>query len=412
MRWAGAAALALVACGGGGGQGDGPDAGDPVDAVDAPAGAAGTWDDPYPITALPFRADGDTAASTETRARRYDCAPATDEGGAEVVYRLDLAAPTLVTIAATAAEPGTDVDVHVVRGPAAGADATGCAARDDRALVIDLAAGSWWIAVDTWVDGGGAARPGPFTLTIDEPHSEACLVNPIPACAAGDAPDVNGVPVEPAGVGGCPAGMTRVADFCIDRWEAALVAVDGAAPVGWSPYLGPGTRRVRAVSAPGLVPQGHINGIQAAAACAEAGKRLCTDAEWLRACQGEAGQTYPYGTTREPGRCNDARACHPAVQYFESSDGSVFSMIDHACLNQLPDGLARTGAHPGCVTADGVFDLMGNLHEWTADPAGTFRGGFYVDTRINGDGCTYRTTAHDTGHHDYSTGFRCCADAP
>ena len=63
----------------------------------------------------------------------------------------------------------------------------------------------------------------------------------------------------------------------------------------------------------------------------------------------------------------------------------------------------------GRTSADGLFDLMGNLHEWTADPAGTFRGGFYVDTVINGNGCLYRTTAHDVAHWDYSTGFRCCA---
>lgn len=55
--------------------------------------------------------------------------------------------------------------------------------------------------------------------------------------------------------------------------------------------------------------------------------------------------------------------------------------------------------------------MMGNLHEWTADPAGTFRGGFYVDTLLNGPGCLYKTTAHDIHHWDYSTGFRCCADA-
>jgi len=78
-------------------------------------------------------------------------------------------------------------------------------------------------------------------------------------------------------------------------------------------------------------------------------------------------------------------------------------------LNQLPDGLARTGDHPACESAEGVLDLMGNLHEWTADPAGTFRGGFFDDTTINGNGCLYRTTAHDVNHWDYSTGFRCCA---
>ena len=58
-----------------------------------------------------------------------------------------------------------------------------------------------------------------------------------------------------------------------------------------------------------------------------------------------------------------------------------------------------------------MLDMMGNLHEWTANPAGTFRGGFYVDTTVNGEGCLYDTTAHDVLHWDYSTGFRCCADA-
>jgi hypothetical protein len=56
--------------------------------------------------------------------------------------------------------------------------------------------------------------------------------------------------------------------------------------------------------------------------------------------------------------------------------------------------------------------MMGNLHEWTADPAGTFRGGFYVDTVRNGNGCLYATTAHNTSYRDYSTGFRCCATPP
>ena len=80
------------------------------------------------------------------------------------------------------------------------------------------------------------------------------------------------------------------------------------------------------------------------------------------------------------------------------------------CLNQLPDGLSPTGAHAGCVSADGIYDMMGNLHEWTAAPSGTFRGGYYLDTKLNGEGCDYRTTAHAPAYYDYSTGFRCCAD--
>jgi sulfatase modifying factor 1 len=397
-----AGALMVSACGGGDGAplndaggGDGDGGGEPAD---------GTWDRPIVIDALPFAIDGTTVDAPEERVTSYDCAPTISEGGAEVVYRLDLDASAIVAIDLAAA--AGDVDIHVLRQPM-----HDCIARDDRALVADLAPGSWWIAVDTY-SGGPGWSPGAYHLTIDTPHSTACLTNPIPACATGDTPDVNGVVQEPAGVGGCPPGMAPSGGVCIDRWEAALVLDEGAVLAGWSPYANPGTRRVRAVSAPGVVPQGYINGVQAGAACAIAGKRLCTDTEWLRACQGASSTTYPYGSTRENGRCNDARTCHPAVQYFESSDQSVFGMIGHACLDQLPDGLARTGAYQGCATADGVMDLMGNLHEWTADPAGTFRGGFFVDTRINGEGCLYRTTAHDTSHWDYSTGFRCCADLP
>ncbi len=214
----------------------------------------------------------------------------------------------------------------------------------------------------------------------------------------------------------CPDGMVRVASFCIDRYEASLVLLDAAgAPVAsWSPYHNPGSRRMRAMSIQGAIPQGYINGVQAANACREAAKRLCTDTEWLRACRGPSSYTFPYGNTREPDRCNDSRAndTHPAVERFGTSADWIWSSLGDACINQLPDSLASSGAHTGCETAEGVFDMMGNLHEWTADPAGTFRGGFYFDWWRNGEGCLYATTAHNTSHWDYSTGFRCCADLP
>lgn len=237
-------------------------------------------------------------------------------------------------------------------------------------------------------------------------HIQCCTQNDeVFGCDPRDHPQPNGGLAEAPGAGGCPAGMVPVEGFCIDRYEASLVTLDGQP---WSPYHNPGAREVRAVSVAGAVPQGYINGVQAAAACQRAGKRLCSDAEWMRACRGAAEWTYPYGPNRQPGVCNDARAVHPAVELFPD-DPNRFSRLQDACINQLPDSVAPTGEHDGCVTPEGAFDLMGNLHEWTADPQGTFRGGFYVDTVINGNGCLYRTTAHDTGHWDYSTGFRCCA---
>jgi hypothetical protein len=78
-------------------------------------------------------------------------------------------------------------------------------------------------------------------------------------------------------------------------------------------------------------------------------------------------------------------------------------------LNQVEGSLAKAGAFPKCKNAYKVFDMVGNLHEWTAATEGTFRGGYYLDTAINGSGCDYRTTAHERTYHDYSTGFRCCA---
>jgi formylglycine-generating enzyme required for sulfatase activity len=81
-------------------------------------------------------------------------------------------------------------------------------------------------------------------------------------------------------------------------------------------------------------------------------------------------------------------------------------------LNQTPKTVAKTGDYARCTNAYGVFDMVGNLHEWVMSSGRpTFRGGYYQDTHINGDGCAYHTTAHAAGYHDYSTGFRCCADA-
>jgi len=261
----------------------------------------------------------------------------------------------------------------------------------------------WYLvtATDATSEGpAGDASGGPRALDFSGDCPFVCRDDYIP--------QANLPAVEEPGSGGCPAGMTLAGTFCIDRYEASLVRVSDGAP--WPPFVNPGAAVVRAVSVRGAVPQGYINMVQAAGACEQSGKRLCTDAEWLRACRGLDNWTYPYGPTVQPGVCNDYRAVHPAVEYFGTTDPWIWDELDHPCLNQLPDSLDRTGRNGGCVTPEGVYDMVGNLHEWTADPAGTFRGGYYVDTVINGAGCLYRTTAHAGTHWDFSTGFRCCAD--
>jgi hypothetical protein len=119
--------------------------------------------------------------------------------------------------------------------------------------------------------------PGPANI-------QCCTKIMAGACDPSAMPLPNEGLVEDAGIGGCPPGMLPITDFCIDRYEASLVHVDGGA--SFSPYFNPGIADLRAVSIQGAVPQGFIDQVQAASACVASGKRLCTDVEWLRACRG------------------------------------------------------------------------------------------------------------------------------
>jgi hypothetical protein len=221
-------------------------------------------------------------------------------------------------------------------------------------------------------------------------------------CNEEDHPNPNLSLVEELFSASCLPGMVLIDTFCMDAYEPFLE--------GWSPYYPPASPTPPSRSVRGAVPQGHISGVQAQEACIAANKRLCSISEWEQACRGNETRTYPYGHIRVNGLCNDSRESHPVVEYFGTTDSWIWSELNHPCINQLPDSLALTGDHPECVTPEGVFDMMGNLHEWVSAPEGIFRGGFYVDTQINGEGCLYQTTAHSFVHYDYSTGFRCCAD--
>jgi formylglycine-generating enzyme len=217
----------------------------------------------------------------------------------------------------------------------------------------------------------------------------------------------------------CPDGMALVGTFCIDRWEDYVVELDEAGREhGHSPYMPVDGLSVRARTGPGVVPQGYISQLQAAGACARAGKRLCSEIAFRAACRGpDASDLYPYGgRARKPGYCNEGKGS--MVPRFFGSDPRHWTYADFndPRLNQIEGGLAKTGSFPLCRSPEGVWDCVGNLHEWTSDPPdesghGRFRGGFYGDAERNGHGCSYVTRAHPPGYHDYSTGFRCCADA-
>jgi formylglycine-generating enzyme required for sulfatase activity len=284
--------------------------------------------------------------------------------------------------------------------------------------------------------GGGAARAGVARL------DERCYVPTVPpmprlraalsaagtallvAFACGASPKTASRADEPAR---CAEHMVLVprpkAPFCIDRYEASIERRSADRPA----KLWPGNQPVddvvgdiAATVVPGRKPQGYISGEQATLACARAGKRLCTEPEWVLACRGAAGTRYPYGNRRTAGLCNDrftGLAEHPVPRLFRrvAPPGSpkqlmwTLPWVNDPRLHELSHTVSATGAFPKCVSDFGVYDMVGNLHEWVADPSGVFRGGYFMDTRQKGEGCAYRTTAHAFNHHDYSTGFRCCA---
>jgi len=108
---------------------------------------------------------------------------------------------------------------------------------------------------------------------------------------------------------------------------------------------------IYAVSQPSVFPSAQITWFQAQEACANAGKRLPTSAEWQVGANG----------TPDPGPDNGTTDCN-------STSGSV----------------SLTGARSACVSARGAFDMAGNLGEWVADwlplsPTCTSWGGFSND---------------------------------
>jgi formylglycine-generating enzyme required for sulfatase activity len=177
--------------------------------------------------------------------------------------------------------------------------------------------------------------------------------------------------------GPCPRDMAPIPGraACIDRYEASLAGESAAA---------------RAVSRQGALPAVNVTLAHAREACTRAGKRLCLRDEWLTACAGADGaREFPYGPRFEPGRCED---------------------WEHAKRRQAR-GPARTGAHPGCRTPEGVHDLSGNAweHVETGGADGEVRGGGFGNA-FRDAACKSREAHVPPTYNSPGIGFRCCAD--
>ncbi|MEZ4470060.1 MAG: SUMF1/EgtB/PvdO family nonheme iron enzyme [bacterium] len=143
--------------------------------------------------------------------------------------------------------------------------------------------------------------------------------------------------------------------FCIDAYE----------------YPGKGQR-----------PRTSVTHTAASGLCKAAGKRLCSDREWLRACVGRGGAAYPYGKEFDGRLCNT-----------EDDDGDERSV-------------ATGGSFPKCRSAVGAYDMSGNVAEWTDDQ--TVRGGDFASS--DEDASCRAGGRRSEGSARASIGFRCCSD--
>ncbi|MBN1592810.1 MAG: SUMF1/EgtB/PvdO family nonheme iron enzyme [Candidatus Coatesbacteria bacterium] len=151
----------------------------------------------------------------------------------------------------------------------------------------------------------------------------------------------------------------------------------------------------------GEFPLSNVSFIEAQSKCHELGKRLCSMHEWLRACQGPDLKDFCYGKTYIRDRCNAS----------ESRDG----------LGEEPSTLEASGMRPECKSDYGVYDMTGNLWEWTSDSTSTRYSGYWGWRRmIQLGGCygvkgknfpSYVTNGNKKNYSYRTFGFRCCMDA-
>ena len=128
-------------------------------------------------------------------------------------------------------------------------------------------------------------------------------------------------------------GKATVADLANGGATQLGIAIDDYAPCADSGQNC--TNDIYAVSLGHVPPSRYITWFQAQRACTNARKRLPTNAEWQAAVAG----------TPDPG----------------GDDGST------DCNTASFPSMANTGSRGNCVSSDGAFDMVGNVHEWVGD---------------------------------------------
>jgi len=176
---------------------------------------------------------------------------------------------------------------------------------------------------------------------------------------------------------------TKPLDFCMDRFEYPNV-------LGESPVI-------------------VVTFREAESLCKKSQKRLCSESEWTFACEGEEVRPYPYGYTRDATACVVDRAWRPFTEgALQPRDGTKAREE----LDRLWQG-EPSGSRAACKSPFGVYDMTGNVDEWTRTVKSTgyasvLKGGYWGPVRAR---CRPATRAHNEDFVAYQQGFRCCAES-
>ena len=130
-------------------------------------------------------------------------------------------------------------------------------------------------------------------------------------------------------------------------------------------------------------PRDMVSHEQAVSLCEQAGKHLCTIDEWQAACRGKDKTRYSYGDSYKQNKCNtNTKAAK------------------------------RSGRKEQCRSWWGMYDMNGNLWEWTASASKEHPNMFLVAggawNTNNGSQCTESKFSFYPQNQYPSVGFRCC----
>jgi hypothetical protein len=307
---------------------------------------------------------------------------------------------------------------QVVVVQAGRAGAAGSPAGDAGAVGTSGASGASGVGGGSGVGGVGGAAPGPSATGAGGAGGAGAGGAGAGSVGAAGASGTSGAPGASGGDGGAPvaAGASGTAGGAGAAGGTGVAGGAGqaAAPCPDDMVLAGGAcmDRFEAPNAEGALPLAMQTAIEGQAWCEARGKRLCTEDEWISACEGKQHSKYPYGNTYVAHRCNDDKTWISPDWAALATWPSAQSMQEAGSLYQADP----SGARAECASEDGVLDLTGNVAEWvvrTLPNANNFEHvmkGCYWSKCFGGanPSCGFVNPAHPGTFRTYEAGFRCC----